>query len=89
MAARYRKATTVARLLWERPWDRKLPRQLRRLNMPTLMLWGEEDKITPTQQAKLWKTLVPNADIQVFKGAGHLVLDEKPEAVIAIGRFLS
>ena len=59
--------------------------------MPTLMLWGEEDKINPTQQAKLWKTLVPNADIQVFKGAGHLVLDEKPEAVIAIaiGRFLS
>jgi pimeloyl-ACP methyl ester carboxylesterase len=30
MAARYREATTVARLFWERPWDRKLPRQLHR-----------------------------------------------------------
>lgn len=88
VAARYRETTTVARLLWERPWDRKLPRYLHRLKMPTLLLWGEEDKIIPAQQAKLWKKLVPNADIQIFKGAGHLVLDKKPEAVTAIERFL-
>jgi pimeloyl-ACP methyl ester carboxylesterase len=89
MAARYREATTVARLLWERPWDRKLPRYLHRLKMPTLLLWGEEDKLIPAAQAKLWKTFVPNADIQIVKGAGHLVLDEKPEAVTAVERFLA
>lgn len=89
MAARYREATTVARLLWERPWDRVLPRHLHRLKMPTLLLWGEEDKIIPAQQSNLWKKLVPNADIVIVKGAGHLVLDEKPEAVTAVGNFLS
>ncbi|WP_315837296.1 alpha/beta hydrolase [Bradyrhizobium prioriisuperbiae] len=88
IAARYRETTTVARLLWERPWDRKLPRQLHRLKMPTLLLWGEDDKIIPSQQAKLWKTFIPGADIQIVKGAGHLVLDEKPEAVTAVERFL-
>lgn len=88
-AARYREATTVARLLWERPWDRVLPRHLHRLKMPTLLLWGEEDKIIPAQQSKQWKTLVPNADIVIVKGAGHLVLDEKPEAATAVGNFLS
>jgi pimeloyl-ACP methyl ester carboxylesterase len=87
MAARYREMTTVARLLWERPWDRKLPRYLHRLKMPTLLVWGEEDKLIPAEQAELWKTFIPNADIQIFKGAGHLVLDEKPEAVVAIERF--
>lgn len=88
IAARYRETTTVARLLWERPWDRTLQRHLHRLKMPTLLLWGEEDKIIPAQQARLWKTLVPGADIRIFKGAGHLVLDEAPEAVVAVERFL-
>lgn len=88
MAARYREATTVARLLWEKPWDRKLPRYLHRLKMPTLLLWGEEDKLIPAAQAKLWKTLVPNAEVRIVKGAGHLVLDEKPEAVTAVEQFL-
>lgn len=89
ISARYRESTTVARLIWERPWDRALPRYLHRLKMPTLLLWGGDDRIIPAQQAKLWKKFVPNADIQIFEGAGHLVLDEKPEAVAAIERFLS
>ncbi|MBV9561372.1 MAG: alpha/beta fold hydrolase [Bradyrhizobium sp.] len=89
IADRYREMTTVARLLWEKPWDRKLPRHLHRLKMPTLLLWGEEDKIIPSAQAKLWKSLIPAADVEIVGGAGHLVLDEKPEAVTSIARFLS
>jgi pimeloyl-ACP methyl ester carboxylesterase len=89
MAARYREATTVARLLWERPWDAKLPRHLHRLKMPTLLLWGKDDKIIPAQQAKTWKQLVPDAEVAIFDGAGHLVLDEKPEAVTAVAQFLN
>jgi pimeloyl-ACP methyl ester carboxylesterase len=40
------------------------------------------------QQADTWKKFVPSADIQIFKGAGHLVHLEKPESVAAIGKFL-
>jgi pimeloyl-ACP methyl ester carboxylesterase len=89
IAARYRESTTVARLLWEKPWDPKLHRYLHRLKMPTLLVWGKDDKIVPSEQAKLWQTFVPKADIQVFKGAGHLVLDESPEAVTAVSKFMS
>jgi pimeloyl-ACP methyl ester carboxylesterase len=39
--------------------------------------------------ADVWRRFIPKADIQVFKGAGHLVLDEKREAVDAVQRFLS
>jgi pimeloyl-ACP methyl ester carboxylesterase len=87
MADRYREATTVARLLWERPWDPKLPRYLHRIKMPTLIVWGDEDKLIPVQQAELWRKFIPSADIKVFRGAGHLVLDEKPEAAEAVARF--
>ena len=86
---RYREATTVARLLWERPGDPKFMRYLHRIKMPTMIVWGDEDKIIPVQQAETWRKSLPKADIQIFKGAGHLVHLEKPEAVAAIGKFLS
>jgi pimeloyl-ACP methyl ester carboxylesterase len=66
-----------------------MPRHLHRLTMPTLLLWGEEDRLVPAQQAETWRKFIPTADIQIFKGAGHLVLDEKREAVEAVERFLA
>lgn len=89
MGERYREGGTLARLLWERPWDPKLPRYLHRLTMPTLLVWGEDDKLIPVQQAETWRRFIPKADIKIFKGAGHLVLDENRDAVDAVQRFLS
>lgn len=89
MGARYREGSTLARLLWERPWDVKLPRYLHRLTMPTLLVWGEDDKLVPVGMAQTWRKFIPKADIKIFKDAGHLVLDEKREAVDAVGQFLS
>lgn len=89
MGARYREGSTLARLLWDHPWDKKLPRYLHRLTMPTLLVWGAEDKLIPVQMAATWRRFIPKADIQIFKGAGHLVLDEKREAVDVVQRFLS
>jgi pimeloyl-ACP methyl ester carboxylesterase len=64
-------------------------RYLHRIKVPTQILWGEEDKIIPSQQAETWRRFIPNADIRVFKGAGHLVHLERPEAVDAVARFMS
>jgi len=89
IADRYREATTVARLWWEHPFDPKFVRHLKRVKMPTMIVWGDEDKITPVEQTALWQQHIPNADIRVFKGAGHLVHLEKPEAVDAILEFLA
>jgi pimeloyl-ACP methyl ester carboxylesterase len=89
MGDRYREGGTLARLLWEHPYDQKLSRYLHRLTMPTLLVWGEDDRLIPAAQAEIWRSFIPKADIQIFKGAGHLVLDEKREAVDAVQRFLS
>jgi pimeloyl-ACP methyl ester carboxylesterase len=85
---RYREATTVARLLWERPGDPKFMRYLHRIKMPTMIVWGDEDKIIPVGQAETWRRFIPNADIRIFRGAGHLVHLERSEVVDALGRFL-
>ena len=85
---RYREATTLARLLWERPGDPKFMRYLHRIKMPTMIVWGDEDKIIPAGQAETWRRFIPNADIRIFRGAGHLVHLERREAVDALGSFL-
>ena len=89
IAARYRESGTVARLLWEHPADPKFMRYLHRLKMPVLIVWGEEDKLIPVQQAATWRKLVPHADIRTYPRAGHLVHLEQPDAVAAIAKFLS
>jgi len=57
--------------------------------MPTLLVWGEDDKLLPVQTAELWRRRIPKAEFKTFKGADHLVLDEKREAVDAMVRLLS
>jgi pimeloyl-ACP methyl ester carboxylesterase len=89
IGARYREATSFARLFWEHPTDPKFPRHLHRVKMPTLIVWGDEDKLIPVEQAQAWRKLIPNAEVMVVKGAGHIVQLDKPETVDVIGRFLS
>ena len=89
VAARYREATSFARLFWEHPTDPKFPRHLHRLKMPTLIVWGDEDKIIPVQHAQAWRKLIPNSEVMVVKGAGHIVQRDKPEVVESITKFLS
>jgi pimeloyl-ACP methyl ester carboxylesterase len=89
IAARYREATSFARLFWEHPTDPKFPRHLHRVNMPTLIVWGDEDKLIPVQQAQTWRKLIPNSEVMIVKNAGHIVQRDKPETVDAILKFLN
>ncbi len=88
LADRYRESTSAARLLWARPYDLKLHRWLHRLTMPTLIVWGDADRIIPVEQAPTWAELIPGAELKVLPGVGHLIFDESREAVDAIGAFV-
>jgi len=68
--------------------DRKFARWLHRLNQPSMLVWGEKDRITPLQQAEEWLRDAPGLQLHRIPNAGHLVLDEIPQAVEAIGNFL-
>ena len=85
--ARYREMRTTANVLWEHPFDRVLDRWLGRLDVPTLLVWGDDDKLIPPGQAETWAKLLPNATVRVFPRAGHLVLDESAEAAAAVAEF--
>ncbi len=86
---RVKEATAAGRVLGggKVTFDEKLPRYLHRLTMPTLLIWGKQDKLTPTAQHAAWAQALPNAQVRLFDNAGHLVLDEAPAAVDAIAAF--
>ncbi|MBN1208478.1 MAG: alpha/beta hydrolase [Myxococcaceae bacterium] len=87
IAERLKEAATAGRVLATGSYDRKLPRYLHRLTMPTMLVWGNADRLTPTPQHRTWAELLPRAKVRLFDDAGHLVLDEAPAAVSAIARF--
>jgi pimeloyl-ACP methyl ester carboxylesterase len=84
---RYREMRTTALILWEHPYDHVLPRWLGRVDIPTLVVWGEEDRLAPVELARGWADLMPQATVAAFPDAGHLVLDESPAASAAVARF--
>jgi pimeloyl-ACP methyl ester carboxylesterase len=88
IAERTKEAVTAARVLKSGMADRKLLKYVHRLKMPTLLVWGTRDRLTPSAQHQTWLRALPRAKVRLFNDAGHLVLDEAPAAVTAIGEFL-
>ena len=86
---RYRELTSLARIIWDKEYDPKLRRWLKWIRVPTLILWGTKDRITPVEQAKVWTSLISTSEIETFEGAGHLLFFEAPKAVGRLGSFLA
>ena len=62
---------------------------LPKISVPTLVLVGEEDVITPPAVAKAMAEAIPNARLEVIPQAGHLAPYENPAAANpAILQFL-
>lgn len=47
--------------------------------VPTLLVWGDRDRVVDPRSAELMKQQLPNARIAVIAGAGHLPYEECPE----------
>jgi pyruvate dehydrogenase E2 component (dihydrolipoamide acetyltransferase) len=57
-----------------------IPRDsLARLPMPVSVLWGTEDTVLPFAQAS---DLPPHFQLQVLSGAGHMLIEERPDTVL-------
>jgi pimeloyl-ACP methyl ester carboxylesterase len=82
--AQYLSAVAAASLVWPIA-DHGLAQRIHRLRAPTLVLWGEKDRIAPCRLAGRW----PAERATVVPGAGHLLEWDAPEPVAAeIGKFL-
>jgi pimeloyl-ACP methyl ester carboxylesterase len=50
------------------------------IDVPTAVVVGEEDEITPLELAKVMSDAIPNATLSIIPGAGHLANLEAPTA---------
>ncbi|MCS6946167.1 MAG: alpha/beta hydrolase [Steroidobacteraceae bacterium] len=61
----------------------------RRVTVPTLILWGDQDRNKPRDEADRLRSLIGRAQLVRFAGAGHYVHEEAPaEVAAALGEWL-
>jgi pimeloyl-ACP methyl ester carboxylesterase len=80
--------TVLARLIWERPYDPKLPARLHRVRCPVLLVWGENDRLIPPAYGEAYRRHLPHAEMKRIPDCGHLLMFEKEtEFVEEVTRF--
>jgi len=47
--------------------------------MPTLIIWGDHDRIIPVSQGHAAHAAMPDSRLEIFEGAGHFPHCESPE----------
>lgn len=53
--------------------------ELGRINTPTLLVYGDQDRLTPPKYGEFLKEAITGARMEVIPGAGHMVHLEKPQ----------
>ncbi len=67
-----------------------LTERVSEIKCPTLVICGENDKMTPPRNAHFLTSQISGADLEIIPQAGHMVMLEKPQAVAsALARFLT
>ncbi len=71
----------AARIFWPLG-NTKLEKRLRLIEAPTLLIWGEHDRIMPRAYAERFRAAINGAtELRVIPGAGHLAELDQPRAV--------
>jgi pimeloyl-ACP methyl ester carboxylesterase len=54
-----------------------------RIKVPTAIIWGEHDRVTPVRTGILLEANLPEATLRIIPGAGHMPMDEQPRLFAA------
>jgi pimeloyl-ACP methyl ester carboxylesterase len=54
------------------------------VEVPTMVVVGDADRLTPPAHARLVAEAIPGADLRVLEGIGHQVMQEDPDALAAL-----
>ncbi|WP_416908559.1 MAG: alpha/beta fold hydrolase [Polymorphobacter sp.] len=55
---------------------------LRGLEVPTVILWGREDRLIPVSVAEWFAERLPEARVTVLGGVGHIPMEEAPDRAL-------
>ena len=57
--------------------------RLPEIKVPTLILWGERDRLIPMRWGREFEKAIPGSRLVVFPGLGHVPQEEDPAATLA------
>ena len=81
----------ASRLCWK-PYlyNPSLPHYLRKVSIPTLIVWGKQDAIIPLECGTLFEKAISNSSLKVIDNCGHSPAVERPQDFLdAVNDFLS
>ena len=80
---------STGKFIWPIP-DKGLKKRIHRIEAPTLLLWGEDDRLVPRVYADEFARRLRQTRLEVVKEAGHAPHLEQPEATARLVQaFLS
>ncbi|MDP1963304.1 MAG: alpha/beta hydrolase [Reyranella sp.] len=78
---------TLQRARTQEPLD---PTPLRRMDVPTLIIWGAKDRWVPVADAFRFQNDIKGAKLEIFQDLGHNPMEEDPKATAAaVAAFLA
>ena len=75
----YVKTQGIMRDVFKKVITQDLTAKFSKISMPTLIIWGDKDEMTPIQDAYLTQELIPNSKLEIIKGAKHALNFQAPE----------
>ena len=60
------------------------PEWVSEVDVPTLLVWGEEDDFVPAELAADWEADLPTVESALLPGVGHVPMEEAPTRSLAI-----
>lgn len=76
----YKERSTLAALAWNPHFDPKLARRLQSLHCPTLVIWGQNDRLIPAIYGTTFQSLIPGSQLVMLEDTGHMPMFEQPAA---------
>jgi pimeloyl-ACP methyl ester carboxylesterase len=83
-AARQKANMATMRVIAGNMHDPKLLRRLARVEVPTLVIWGDSDGIVTPAYGAAYAAAFQNGRLEIVKDAGHLPQIEQPAATFAL-----
>ncbi len=80
-SADYNNAPEILRKTLVKVVNEDLSHHLPHIEVPTLLIYGENDTATPVADAKKIEGLIPDAGLCIIQGAGHFSFVERPYQV--------
>jgi pimeloyl-ACP methyl ester carboxylesterase len=85
----YKKASLVMKKILVSTVNEDLTKYVLKIKVPTLLIWGDQDKEVPLSAGEKLKTLVEDSGLIIYKGNGHYAyLENLPQTINILNKFL-